>query len=165
VLGAAYALAVAPIDRLLVVPCSAHALGKGLGDFEHRLAMCRLAFRDLARTEVSDLEGRLGTPSFTLRTLQALADMHPDWSLRLVIGSDILCQADRWYRWPEVLRMAPPFVIGRPGWDGPHVPPAFMPEMSSTDVRRRLARGERVSDLVPSAVEAYIRERGLYGAG
>ena len=39
---------------------------------------------------------------------------------------------------------------------------SLMPDISSTDVRERLAKGSCVSDMVPAAVERYIRENGLY---
>src|SRR3954453_19837484 len=63
---AAYALGSANVERVLVVPVFQHAFAKPLSPFEDRLHMCELAFRDLRRVEVSDLERELGGVSRTL---------------------------------------------------------------------------------------------------
>jgi nicotinate-nucleotide adenylyltransferase len=52
--------------------------------------------------------------------------------------------------------------VGRQGYPGPHAP--ALPDLSSTEVRERLARGEDVAALVPRRVLEYARARGLYGA-
>lgn len=40
--------------------------------------------------------------------------------------------------------------------------PAPTPDVSSTEIRRRIAAGEPLTDLVPPAVERHIRQHGLY---
>lgn len=160
----AWALATREVDRLLVVPVWRHALGKEAGPFEHRLAMARLLAEELGpRSEASDLESSLGEPSRTLRTLRALAIAHPDATFRLVIGEDILAERVSWHGWEEVAALAPPLVAGRQG-TRPSAPPLEprLPDVSSTEVRRRLAAGLDVTRLVPAPVLAYAREHGLY---
>lgn len=164
VLAAAYVLATQEVDALLVIPAFDHPLGKSLVPFEHRFAMCELAFRDLARTSVSNVEQTLGGESKTLYTLRALAKQHPDWSLRLVVGSDILNEAHKWFAWDEVVALAPLIVLGRAGHPAPGAPSPMIPEVASRELRAMLARGEDVGTLVPRAVRAYIEARGLYRA-
>src|SRR5687767_3051770 len=89
VLAVTYVLSVGRVDRVVVVPVFDHALGKRLEPFEHRLEMARRAFDWLPQVDVSDIEERLGTPSRTLRTVLALESAHPEWDLRLLVGSDI----------------------------------------------------------------------------
>jgi nicotinate-nucleotide adenylyltransferase len=162
VLAAAYVLATQEIDRLLVVPAFDHPFGKALVPFAHRFAMCLRAFEDLQRVDVSDIERTLGGESKTLFTLQALARMNPDWSLRLVIGSDILNEAHKWFAWEQVIALAPPIVLGRAGHPAPGAPAPLLPELASRELRAMLERGEDVGSLVPRGVRAYLLEHRLY---
>src|SRR5690349_21013260 len=83
-----YALATARIEQLLMVPCFRHPFEKRLSDYEHRLAMCRLAAEPFGpRVEVSEVERRLGGESWTLRTVKALRAERPGDTLVLVIGA------------------------------------------------------------------------------
>ena len=164
VLAVSYVLATQPFDRVLVVPCFDHPLGKELAPFTHRKAMCERAFEHLRHVEVSAIEQEMGETSRTLYTLRALTAAHPDWSLRLIIGADILNETERWFGWPEIVRMAPPLVLGRLGHARADAPPSVIPQVSSTEVRSRLARGLAVDDVVPRRVIEYAREHRLYGA-
>jgi nicotinate-nucleotide adenylyltransferase len=176
VLSIAYLLGTELVERVVAVPVFAHALGKSLAPFPERLAMARLAFEWLPRVTVSDVEQRLATPSRTLETIRALSAEHPDWDLRLVVGSDILGELHQWHAFPEVERLAPPLVLPRPGGppSGPSPEaPRLLPDISSTQVRALLAHwasgstavsGTPIEQLVPPAVLAYIRAQGLYGA-
>lgn len=169
VLAGACALGSGEIDRLIVVPTYRHPFGKDLAPFERRLEMCRLAFSDLARTEVSGIEQDLGEPSRTLHTIRALRERNPGAAFRLVVGADVLAESDKWYRWEELREEAPPLVMGRAGT--PPVPGAYpdLPAIRSTDVRERLARNEpdagELGRLVPATVLAYAREHRLYRGG
>lgn len=165
VLLAAYALSVAPIDAVLVVPTFSHPFAKRMAPFEERVAMARAAFSvlDPARIAVSDIERELEAPSYTWRTLEALAARMPAVSLRLLVGSDIVKDTAKWARIERVEELAPLFVIGR----GDHVggaehAPLELPAVSSTVVRERLARGGTAVGLVPASVATHIAERGLY---
>ena len=163
VLAACWALGTGRLDRLLVVPALAHAFGKDLAPFPHRRRMAELAFADLARVEVSDLEARLGGPSYTVNTLAALRREAPDAALSLLVGTDLVEQIPSWHQGSRVLELATPLVIGR-GGHARGGEDLLIPEVSSTEVRRRLAAGRDATALVPAAVLAYAREHGLYGA-
>lgn len=161
---AAYALSVASIERVLVLPVFQHAFGKPLSPFEHRFAMCELAFRDLRRVEVSDLERELGGVSRTVRLLDALATRYPQHRLRTLVGTDILAERSKWQGFDQVVTRAPLLVALRGG----HVdtasaaPGPVLPEISSTEVRQALKRGERPTDRVPSSVVNYALAHALY---
>ncbi len=164
VLAAAYVLATQEVDQLLVVPAFDHPFGKSLAKFEHRFAMCQRAFADLRRVEVSDVERQLGAESKTLYTLEALAKQHPDWSLRLVVGGDILNESHKWFAWDRVVALAPPIVLGRAGHPAPGAPAPLLPEVASRELRASLAKGEDVGAFVARSVREYIAEHGLYRA-
>jgi len=163
-MAALYVLETQPVDAVVVVPAYRHPFDKKLTSFEHRLEMTRLAMAPLGpRAVVSDVEREIGgEASLTLHTLQALSARHPDVSLRLVIGSDILPEREKWYRWDEVARLAPPIIIARAGFPAPDDAAVEMPAVSSTEVRARLARGESGLPLVPRSVSDYILVHGLY---
>lgn len=165
VLAAAYVLACRDVDRVLVVPTFQHPFAKQLTPFADRIAMCRLAFRDLARVEVSSIEEDLGGESRTVRTLEHLQSLHPDWRMRLIVGADVVHELDRWWSPERVKAIAPPLVLGRLGVAAPpgfESAPCVLPEVSSTAIRAAFAAGESPDDLVPHAVIAYARSRGLY---
>jgi nicotinate-nucleotide adenylyltransferase len=168
VLACAVVLSVEDVDRLLVVPTYQHPFAKALEPFDDRVAMCELAMGWLPRVEVVRLEEELGGESRTLRTLQHLAAAHPDWKLRLVIGTDVRAEAPRWFGFDAIEALAPPIVLGRAGAEGTAGadPGLLLPDVSSTQVRAVLARGDfaLASRLLPRAVLAHIRARALYGA-
>ena len=154
------------VDRLLVVPTFRHPFAKELAPYDDRVRMCELATAGIDGVEVSRVEEELGGESRTLRTLEHLADEHPGWRLRLVVGADILGEAHKWFGFEAIRAIAPLIVLGRAGVDAPDAAPAVLPRVSSTAVRAAVKGGDwrAVGDAVPAAVVAYIRERGLYGA-
>jgi nicotinate-nucleotide adenylyltransferase len=164
VLAAAYVLGVGAVERVVVVPVFDHALRKQLAAFEHRLEMTRLAFGWLPGVEVSAVEATLGAPSRTLSTIAALEAQHPDWSLRLLVGSDILAEIHQWHAFAEIERRAPPLVLERSGFPTGSRTPAVLPAVSSTEVRRWLAAHEDadLAAFVPRAVLDYVRLHALY---
>jgi nicotinate-nucleotide adenylyltransferase len=150
------------VDQLWVVPTFRHPFSKDLQPFEHRLAMCELAFAPIGpRARVSRIEEELNRPaSRTLDTIEALRERHPGFGFRLVVGADILGETDKWHRWSDIERLAPPIVVGRSGYSSPHE--LELPAVSSTEVRQRLSRGQNAIPLVPRAVMNYIAKHGLY---
>lgn len=154
-----------------MVPTFEHAFGKALEPFEDRYEMCRRAGRIFGhRVKVSRIEETLGGSSFTIRTVEALRAAHPEHELTLLIGADLVDERVRWNRWDELQHMVRFLVVGRhgtslsPGGPHDHQVPIELPEVSSTEVRRRLQAGESTVGLLDDEVSRYIRQRGLYGA-
>ena len=163
VLAVSYALTVAPIDAVIVVPTFRHPFGKAMAPYADRVAMAELALASLRGVSVSRVEEELGGESYTVRTLEALHGRMPGVTLRLLVGADVLPDTPRWREWDRIVTLAPPFVIGRTGSESVLETPD-LPAVSSTDVRGRYAMGASVERLVPRAVDAYVRAHGLYGA-
>ena len=179
-LALAEAAAAATGATVLLIPTHLppHKSDAGLADGAHRLEMCRLAAAGNPRLAVSDLELLRGGPSYTADTLAALAKAYPGAALYLVCGADMLVTLPQWRRYEEILRSAEIVAVRRPGVDrdafdaglsgvrrgGGRVTEAEMPawDLSSSEIRARLERGEAVDGLVPPAVAAYINKHGLY---
>jgi len=182
--GAARALG---LSRVILVPAGAppHKLVGPLASAADRLAMARLAVEGLDGLEVSDIETRREGPSYTVDTVRALArGLGGGVGLFLLLGTDALRDLPTWRDVEGIFRVAGPAVVERPGsgeidWEalGRSLPEGLVRraranfvrlerglDVSSTEVRRRLAAGESVSGLLARAVERYIREHGLYGA-
>jgi nicotinate-nucleotide adenylyltransferase len=167
VLSVAWTLSATDFDAVWVIPTWKHAFDKEHGaSFEERMSMCELAFSMFQSVEISDVERRLGGVSRTLHTLEALGVEHPDTLFRLLIGADVLPTTDRWHQWDEVVKLAPPLVVGRQGSPVPEGCPISIPNINSTDIRSGLANGGDLTGLVPDSVIEHIRSQGLYqGAG
>jgi nicotinate-nucleotide adenylyltransferase len=166
VLAVTWVLATEDVERLVMIPTFQHPFGKPLAPYDARVRMCELAAAWLPRVTVSRVEEELGGESRTLRTLEHLAALHPDWRMRLVIGGDVVLEADKWFRFDRIQELAPPLVVGRAGFDAPEAPIAALPAVSSREVRARIAAGrwEELRTLVPREVLAYVRRERLYGA-
>jgi nicotinate-nucleotide adenylyltransferase len=158
----AYVLAAHEVTRVLLVPAMQHPFHKPLAPFEHRLRMCELAMRDLRRVEISDIERELPGPSLTLRTLEHLQALHPSAALRLVIGSDLLPETASWHRFDRIEEIAPPLVVPRAGRGDDSTALPALPDISSTEVRRRLRAGLETVGLVDPQVAAYATAHRLY---
>lgn len=169
-LAATYVLSAAPVDELWVLPVAHHPLGKQpSADFGARLHLCRLAFALLGeRAVVRDDE--VASTGRTLDLLQRLMAAHPDCRFRLVIGSDILAEQGRWHRFDEVLRLAPPILLRRPGYPlgvsmQGLVLPAELPDLSSSQLRARLAAGQDCRGWTAVTVAQAIADGRLYAGG
>lgn len=163
-LAVTVALARFDLARVLVVPTYRHPFAKALASYEDRVKMCELAMGWLPRVEISRVEEELGGESRTLRTLEHLRAQHPDWSMRFLMGADLVVESSKWYGFDRITELAPPIVLGRAGVRYEGAPPAVLPEISSTEVRAMIGEGRlaEAEPFVPRAVLAYARERGLY---
>jgi nicotinate-nucleotide adenylyltransferase len=154
------------VDHVIVVPTFRHPFAKDLAPYDDRVRMCELAMNGSRDVEISRVEEELGGESRTLRTLEHLATTHPDWRMRLVVGSDIVAEAPRWFGFDAIQKLAPLIVLHRAGIDAPAAGKVLLPEVSSTHVRGAIARGawHEIEELVPRKVIEYIRAKRLYGA-
>ena len=139
-----------------------------------RLAMCRLATAGSALFEVDDIEMRREGASFTLDTGRELKARGID-PIHWLIGADMLMYLPRWHRPLDLLAEVHFVVMARPGWriDWSKLPQEFQRlrghvvgvpqiDISATEIRRRVAAGEPIDQMVPPAVAHYIAQRRLY---
>jgi nicotinate-nucleotide adenylyltransferase len=138
----------------------------------HRLAMIEQAIAGEPKFVVDPREiGRDG-PTYTVDTVRECRAERPGVEWVLVIGQDQYAGLHSWQGWRELLGLVTLAVANRPGVAPavdpevqalPHrLVPLPMMEVSSSEVRERLARGQPVDHLVPAAVAGYIARQGLY---
>ena len=170
------------LERVLFMPAGEppHKRDRPLSAAADRLLMTRLAIAGEERFELSALEMERTGPSFTVDSVEELRRIHgPEVRLFLVMAADSLAQIDTW-REPDRLLQLVEWAIGpRPGAtaertalverfgvgaerihlvDGPAL------DISSSEIRRRVAAGRTIRYLVPRSVEQHIHDRGLYGS-
>ncbi len=173
--AASHAGAVLGLDRVLLVVANIpwqKADDRTVTDAEDRFAVVQAAAEGLDGIEASRMEIDRGGPSYTADTLAELARLHPGAELFLVVGSDVAADLGSWERVDEVRRLATLAVVARPGV-AVTPPPGWRAEVvdipaidvSSTDLRRRVAAGRPIDVLVPPAAVRQIRRRGLYAGG
>lgn len=160
------------LDVVLLVV--ANAPWQKLGDREisasaDRLEMVRRAVQGVDGLVASDVEIRRGGLSYTADTLRALLEEEPDAHLFLILGNDAAAGFATWERHEEVAELSSLVVVDRPGTPTP-IDDEFdwyridIPELeiSSTELRERVAAGRSIAFLVPDRVASYVEERGLY---
>lgn len=162
------------LDRVLLVVANApwQKARRPVSPAADRLAMVEAAAAGVPGVEASALEIDRGGPSYTIDTLEELGRRHPGERLHVVLGADAAALLDTWERASEVRQRASVVVVRRPGagdvlppgWEATRVDTPFL-DVSSSDLRARAAGGRPLDGLVPAAVVAVIRERGLYAAG
>ena len=168
VLAIHYIAATGGFDHVLVIPTFSSPTGKKLVDHQHRLNMCSLACGFIPNVIVSDVEKNLSTPSFTVNTVRAIKNIEAfaGAELRLAIGSDILSTTHLWdpNHLKEIFDTAPPFILGRVGYDHPDANGPLIPGISSTKVRELINSNNQteLNKIVPTVVLDYIKENNLY---
>lgn len=157
-------------DRVWIVvsPHNPHKSSSQLAAESDRLAMARIAVESMgeSRVEVSDVEFDLPRPSYTVNTLDALTALHRDMHFSMLVGDDIVENIDRWKESERLLKMIEVYVYPRTGRKVDSrfslLTDAPLFDISSTEVRERVAGHQPLTGLVCGGVERYIVERGLY---
>ncbi len=169
VLVATWLMSVRRADEVWMVPTGVHPFGKDLAPFADRVAMVRAAVAPLGpAVRVEEIEATLPAPSYTVDTVAALLTRHPGTTFLLVVGTDILGESAKWKDFDRLKTMVELLPVRRAGVPGsepdpdPAHPTPLFPEISSSDVRARIARGDSVEGLVPAAVLDRIRAAALY---
>ena len=167
------AMECARLDRVLFVLSARppHKRDDTVASPEQRLEMIEAALEREAKFEACDIELHREGPSYMWETLRDLEEEHPGAEFFLIVGLDSLLDFPNWKDPEDILERARLLVAPREG-DGRVVPASlegkydFVPfeesDVSSTDVRGRVSRGESIDALVPAGVVRLIRERGIY---
>ncbi len=155
------------LDQVLFVPAARPPHKEAATSYEDRYRMVEIACAADPRFLPSRLEEG-NEKSYSINTIERLHRASPAGTLFFIIGSDAFAEIRTWYRWQDVISAVEFIVVARPGHViGPppdavvHCLEDIALPVSSSEIRRLLARGETPPD-VPRAVAEYIHSRGLY---
>jgi nicotinate-nucleotide adenylyltransferase len=171
------------LSSVVFVPCAAppHKDHTGLLPGHHRVAMLEAALEDNLDFEVSEVETIRENISYTIDTVKELKRKYPESELFFIIGSDSLVELYSWRKIDELLELCTFVTVIRPGIDTEeilkkdlgvnkehqkelrsNIVQGHAMDISSSDIRHRVAEGMSIKYLVPSSVEMYIAEHNLY---
>ncbi len=166
------------LRKLLIIPTfeSPHKATK-LAPFDERAEMCRKAFSgisDKCEVEICEIERELGGISYTINTLRALKKRYTDARFFLLIGGDMLFSFTEWYKFESILKECEVCAAARGGDNFSEmleyatevgrikVLPTNVVDISSTEIREKIQKGEDASAWITEDVRGYIEEKGLY---
>lgn len=171
------------LTRVMFIPCStpSHKKTIRLAEACHRLAMIEAATEDNLSYEVSDIEIKRGGISFAVDTMTHLKKLYIQSEFFFIIGTDTLLDLHSWKNISELLQLCSFVTIARPGFDTGAITRHSLKlesqwadrllenivtghgiNISSSDIRHRIAEGMNTRYLIPEAVRMYIAEHNLY---
>ncbi len=172
------------LERVVYLPTARppHKPKREFAPAYRRFAMVEMALLGEDGLYASGHELTLGRPAYTMETVEHFAARWPDADLHLLVGGDSFAELSTWHRWQELVAAVELVVLARPGWaleevrgglpeelarriaqGGVHVVVDEPVDLSSTELRQRLGRGETLPDgaVAPPVVD-YIRKYSLY---
>lgn len=168
------------LDKIIIVPayCSPFKKGLAVTPSQHRFNMCNIAFGNTEGFEVSDAEILRADEGYMSDTVAQIREQYPDAELFLLLGSDQLLTFQKWHAWSKITDEATVAAAART-WDDDAameaaaavlrsygaeviIVPIDVKELSSTDVREAVRRGDDISAMVPPGVAEYIWDNYLY---
>lgn len=177
------ALERARLDELWLIPAAIppHKQSATITSSKQRLEMLALAIGDHPRIRINSFELDRGGVSYTVETLRSFTTSHSDCEFFLLMGADSLVELPSWKSPAEICQRATLLVFRRRGFPAPDpaaVSEFLSPEarrrfeelqfetpiieISSTELRTKVAAGESIRFRTPRAVERYIATNNLY---
>jgi len=154
------------LDKVIFLPTriSPHKLDRPPAPPEARCQMLSAAIVDEPRFKMDPCEIEREGPSFTIDTVQSLQSQYPDAKLYYFVGDDNLPELESWKDSAKLRAAAQFVVLSRAGMPFLSEFPTITRhvEISSTEIRKRVARGLSVRYMVPLPVCELIEKLGLY---
>lgn len=153
---------------LLVTPCNPWKVNQEMIDDRVRYQMAAQAVKNIKGIKASDYEFSLPQPSYTANTLRHLSADYPDRQFILTIGADNWVKFNEW-KDNQFIRANYPIIVYprkdcniNESTDGAALLNCPLIDISSTDIRNLVNKGESIKDLVPESVARFISGKGLY---
>lgn len=155
------------LEKVLFVPAWKSPFKNDIDSapFKDRYDMLKAATSNKNRLEVLDIEARRKGISYTYHTLKEL--LKKEKKLCLLIGEDQAMDFRKWHKWEDILKMVDVFVFKRTKkkqkyQEGLKTLNSRIIEISSTEIRDKIKKGEPVDYLLPERVLNYIKKHKLY---
>lgn len=163
-------------DKMIFIPAfiPPHKDESNISAVEERLTMLRLCLDKNEKFELSDVEIKRETISYTIETIRELKSRYnlDRNHIYFLMGSDSLLEFHQWKNHEEILSECKVLVAARPGFRSRKISTAILSkvrftnvpqiEVSSSKIRERIRRGLTVRYMVPDRVWEYIQRKGLY---
>lgn len=163
-------------DKMIFIPAfiPPHKDESNISAVEERLTMLRLCLDKNEKFELSDVEIKRETISYTIETIRELKSRYnlDRNHIYFLMGSDSLLEFHQWKNHEEILSECKVLVAARPGFRSRKISTAILSkvrftnvpqiEVSSSQIRERIRRGLTVRYMVPDRVWEYIQRKGLY---
>jgi nicotinate-nucleotide adenylyltransferase len=156
------------LERVIFIPAglSPHKLATAPAPATLRREMLAAAIADEPGFTIDDSELDGAGPSFTIDTVERVRAAHPDAHIYYLIGADNLRELHTWRRIEDLRRLVEFVVLGRGDATGADTSQfrtlSRRIDISATDIRRRVARGESIRYLLPEPVRSIIAAHHLY---
>jgi len=163
------------LDEVVFVPSARppHKIGQEITNPEHRYLMVVLATITNPFFRVSRIELERVGPSYAVDTLRFFRELWGSGSeIYFITGADAFAQISSWNNPEELFRLCTFVAATRPGYKMVGMEEKYRQRVkmievsalaiSSSEIRRRVKKGESVKYLVPEAVENYVKKTGLY---
>jgi nicotinate-nucleotide adenylyltransferase len=162
------------LDQVIFIPSAhpPHKTKRRLSPSQDRFQMTRLGLEGNPNFAVSDLELKRQGLSYTVDTLQQLKKLYPGREIYFLTGSDVLDEIHTWKEPEQIYKRVKVVIAIRPGFDrfDPKnrfaqksiIVPITGIDISSSQIRAMVRKGESIRYLVPPKVEEYINKKKLY---
>lgn len=165
-----------PADEFWIMPSADRYDKKVSVSGDQRLRMVAIMINELFPASkipiiLSDLEIKRPRPTVTYETKEELEKTYPDYEFYFLIGSDSLADVEnKWVRGKKLYETANFVVLERPGYLLPTKLPPHLTKIhwspsgniSSTEIKKMLSRGESADNLLSKGVADYIKRNRLY---
>lgn len=165
-----YVLEQLNLDKIIVIPVGTPSHRENnLVSGEFRLKMCQLAFKDSQKIEISDIEIKSNTTSYTIDTLKKIQSIYGEkHEFFEIIGEDSANYFSKWKDYKEILEKSKVVVLKRKGYNSLLTDknliyldsPLF--NVSSTLIRENLLNNKNVSKFLPKEIIDFIKNNKLY---
>ena len=184
---AAYAIDYLHAETLIFIPAarSPHKMTVPIASPSQRIEMVRMVIEGMDRYQVSECELNRPQPSYTFDTICEFRLRYgPEAVLYWLVGADAVPELPRWFRIDELLDLCRVCILCRAGFEisslqtlegqlsrrhieqlGRDVIPTPLVDISSSQIRQKIALGQDVRAFLPPRVWEFIRQNQLYGSG
>lgn len=171
------------LNKVIFIPsaCPPHKQDKNVTDADERLEMVQLAISGNDTFVASDIEMKRKGPSYSIDTVRELKQKYPEADFYFIIGMDSLLDLYKWHCPEELLKECKFIVCNRPGYNFKDASPELKKlltiysdsymrldsvniEISSTNIRERIANGLPYQYMLPAKVYEFLNKHNLYGA-
>lgn len=167
-----YFIEFSDLDKLwfIVSPHNPLKEKKSLLNDHVRLEMVEMAIGNDERFFASNIEFHMPQPSYTIDTLAYLKERHPSYEFVLIMGSDGLTHFHKWKNYQEIIKLHERYIYPRQGdatkeilkHENSTVVEAPRIEISSTFIRKSIAKKKDIRHFLPQKVFEFIEKKGYY---